>query len=679
MGSPGFNWVPFGIAKIGRFVMKLLKLLIGVISILWAIPSYAKFACTEDDWIDSNIVPFTGAIQSRLSPSVGPGMSESLTVNIQGYSTLLFYWKPCRISDSVPLDLRFYIDDNEYAQYTAESNDWIPVLATMPDGNEHTLRWSLQNQASGELEDESLAANCLVWCEQLDSHISWNVDYESSYDGHVVYKSPIVKYSENAMAKAQFVGDAGMHPFRIGYKVSEDIANVRIYIDGVEVPIYPFSSEGWQTIENYYYDLNAHDIKIVYESNSYGNEWEGCWIWLEHGDTRLRLFECESSEDSNVATLDLINPGRQKVSEIMGGVEGVLLDTDSNRPWLVSCDGVCDPYLSAPVMDVGDESWLNAMVIGEGTFKYEWKASEDVDVECYVDGVLSSQIRGSCDWCSESLVLVGDKKHVVCWVCKGGMAAVDSISWQAKDGWIDPLDCVVEVEKSCHLTLDIEEGTRSLTNQSPCVSIIVDPTWAGGDRCLVSVNGQTFADVSIAQILNWSPSAYGTYIFTNTTFVLESVVKIDVAKIVWNDSTQTNITIEVQNGDDIKLLTIPASWFEKYPQLSVRFGSDWKSVLKQTTGKTSADGTPLLVWHDYVAGTDPSKEESIFKATIDFVNGEPVVSWDPDLNENGMKDVRKYVTLGCENIGGEWTDMSLVPKEEKSKYHFFKVKVEMPE
>lgn len=109
-----------------------------------------------------------------------------------------------------------------------------------------------------------------------------------------------------------------------------------------------------------------------------------------------------------------------------------------------------------------------------------------------------------------------------------------------------------------------------------------------------------------------------------------------------------------------------------------RFGDDLGVALLMPSGKKNAKGDPMYVWEDFVMGTDPTDPGSEFLSQIKLVNGKPVVTWTPDLNEGGLKSVRNYRIYGCEQMGGDWKDMRTVSDVDKSKYHFFKVLVEMP-
>ena len=90
------------------------------------------------------------------------------------------------------------------------------------------------------------------------------------------------------------------------------------------------------------------------------------------------------------------------------------------------------------------------------------------------------------------------------------------------------------------------------------------------------------------------------------------------------------------------------------------------------SGKTQG-GMSTSVWQKWVAGTNPTNTVSVFTAKIDMRDGVPVVTWDPDLNENGAKSERLYKVYGKENLtDAEW----VYPTD--SLHRFFKVTVEMP-
>ena len=78
------------------------------------------------------------------------------------------------------------------------------------------------------------------------------------------------------------------------------------------------------------------------------------------------------------------------------------------------------------------------------------------------------------------------------------------------------------------------------------------------------------------------------------------------------------------------------------------------------------------VWECYVAGLNPTNATDVFRAVISMKNGEPVVGWEPDLNEGGTKHERVYTVEGRESLTiGDWGPTNAASR-------FFRVKVSMP-
>ena len=105
-----------------------------------------------------------------------------------------------------------------------------------------------------------------------------------------------------------------------------------------------------------------------------------------------------------------------------------------------------------------------------------------------------------------------------------------------------------------------------------------------------------------------------------------------------------------------------------------KFGSDFTKALAMQTGKKDGAGNPMFVWHDYVAGTDPTDETDVFSASITIVDGKVTVSYSPELDD-ARKALRKYTTWGKESLSDTgWTE---VEPGKEGDYNFFKVTVEM--
>lgn len=174
-----------------------------------------------------------------------------------------------------------------------------------------------------------------------------------------------------------------------------------------------------------------------------------------------------------------------------------------------------------------------------------------------------------------------------------------------------------------------------------------------------------------------SGDAIGIIVEPNTTGEARSA---DVMILAGNGTCRTQRIRVTQNAFDGVVITtpedkhvaIPSAWAGNYPAFTEKFGSNLSSALQSSTGKKDRDGNAMLVWHDFVAGTDPTKKDDLFAAKIDMQNGAPVVTWEPNLNTNG--EVRLYKVYGKETLSSaeEWAYPT------NSLHRFFKVTVEMP-
>jgi len=135
-----------------------------------------------------------------------------------------------------------------------------------------------------------------------------------------------------------------------------------------------------------------------------------------------------------------------------------------------------------------------------------------------------------------------------------------------------------------------------------------------------------------------------------------------------------SVDVEV---DDNTIVTIPDEWFaywEQNQEFVKKFGSNRSVAIQQETGKFDGECRALKVWQDYVAGTDPTKKDSVFRASVTMVEGKPVVSYTPELSAE-EKAKRKYTTWGKARLqDAKWVEVS---DSTVGDYNFFKVTVEM--
>ena len=130
--------------------------------------------------------------------------------------------------------------------------------------------------------------------------------------------------------------------------------------------------------------------------------------------------------------------------------------------------------------------------------------------------------------------------------------------------------------------------------------------------------------------------------------------------------------VEVGAG---KAVAISEEWAGQYSGFTAKFGSDFGAAVTAQTGKRDGAGNPMFVWQDFVAGTDPTDETDVFRASITFdaATGDPVISWTPELSpEEAAK--RTYRILGKVRLNDPgWTPVD----GNAAAYNFFKVSVEM--
>ena len=111
---------------------------------------------------------------------------------------------------------------------------------------------------------------------------------------------------------------------------------------------------------------------------------------------------------------------------------------------------------------------------------------------------------------------------------------------------------------------------------------------------------------------------------------------------------------------------VPYAWLRSfYPELPEEYDAYESAALA-----TAANGRNP-VWECYVAGIRPTDEEARFEARIGMVDGAPVVTWAPDLNEGGTKAERVYTVEGKASLRDDWGPTNAASR-------FFRVKVELP-
>lgn len=114
--------------------------------------------------------------------------------------------------------------------------------------------------------------------------------------------------------------------------------------------------------------------------------------------------------------------------------------------------------------------------------------------------------------------------------------------------------------------------------------------------------------------------------------------------------------------------TVPNAWIDKYPSFLAAAGGDYQAA----ANSVGANGVTLR--ESYVAGLDPTDEASKFTAILTIENGEPKISWSPDLSEDAVP--RTYTIYGKPSFDAD-EQWQVVTDGNKSKMKFFKVTVDL--
>ena len=200
----------------------------------------------------------------------------------------------------------------------------------------------------------------------------------------------------------------------------------------------------------------------------------------------------------------------------------------------------------------------------------------------------------------------------------------------------------------------------------------------------LGVSGDSNSGVDVLLDGDWLDSYYPGTDWSRETLEITGDGEHTIRFEFWNAGTET--------GDCAYLDQV--SWSGGVPSHdivigNVRIPSDWidenaASALAKANGdyETAANATAAnginKVWECFVAGINPEDPASKFEATIDFVDGKPIVRWNPPLSaEEEAKRTRKILGRRSLDDPEGWQDVTNLDDPEATGYRFFKVSVEM--
>ena len=346
------------------------------------------------------------------------------------------------------------------------------------------------------------------------------------------------------------------------------------------------------------------------------------------------------------------------------GVSGVDVSTGGDVPWNRVTGGETLSGIAAlrsGAIGDGGSSWVEMIVDGPGEVSFWGKISSQNKVRTnkhdylalVVDGVETLTLGGgTIDWTNLVYAVVGIGSHSLKWVY---IKDSDGITNGNDCAWLDTV--IWAPDSSIPRWSIIYENLKGAANPNPSkyyegyAVTFLPPS---------GISGYTFA--------GWIPGSISAD---------ETGDKVVTAN--WNWIPQDAVVEASITGG--KALTVDAEWVKTEldqvfgagrQQLFIdKFGDDFAAALAKKTGKRDGAGNELAVWHDYVAGTDPTDVNSIFKAKIEIMDGMPVIEWEPNLNSNG--ETRVYTVYGKAKLADAWHSPT------NALDHFFKVDVTMPQ
>jgi len=126
---------------------------------------------------------------------------------------------------------------------------------------------------------------------------------------------------------------------------------------------------------------------------------------------------------------------------------------------------------------------------------------------------------------------------------------------------------------------------------------------------------------------------------------------------------------EAEASINVNGIAVPCSWIAKFGMYDPMSSVSMQDIVVGHTQKRDGGGSPIALWQEYVAGTDPRDLNERFVAKIEMTNGSAKITWEPDLGT-----ARRYVVCGKTNL----TDAIWhTPINDGSR--FFTVKVTMPD
>ena len=236
----------------------------------------------------------------------------------------------------------------------------------------------------------------------------------------------------------------------------------------------------------------------------------------------------------------------------------------------------------------------------------------------------------------------------------GGMTAVRSIDEGSRAGGGNAYGTTVTVSVE-----DTAPSAMILQEDLPEGWTVESATWNGTDFMPRQVSGGTNKWLFG---LGTAPGAGTLRYVTRTAQAVERAYAIS-GNLAYLDG---NVQVVAETAGDAVVLAMDGD--------SDGIPDDWEvkhyGTVSACDAKADTDGDGMTALDEFVAGSDPTDGKSFFGVGLTFTDGEPVVSWMPDLGT-----ARSYMVEGRANL----PDEGVWSAQTTPGMRFFRVRVGLPE
>ena len=374
------------------------------------------------------------------------GQSSLIRTTIIGDGIFSFYWK---VSSEAGYDLLEFFIDGVLQDQISGLVDWHQMIYTITDPGTHILEWRYVKDYSVSGGDDSCWIDLVEWSEEiqppsdplseaLDTSLSFTTDGNANW-----FAQTAVSYFDGDAAKSGLISDE-----------QSSLIRTTIIGDGIFSFYWKVSSEAGYDLLEFYID------GVLQDQISGLVDWHQMIYTIT--DPGSHILEWRYVKDKGVSSG--IDSGWIDFVEWLGGTQppsndplSQALDTSLNfttageADWFAQTavaffDG--DAAQSGDVLD-NQESLMQTIVSGAGTFSFYWKVSSEVGydfLEFYIDGVLQDRISGLVDWHQVTYTITDSSSHILEWryfkdysVSEGDDSGwVDFVEWSGSSGGGQP-------------------------------------------------------------------------------------------------------------------------------------------------------------------------------------------------------------------------------------------------